>query len=131
MPRQEATFYSRRTRRGISTRKHTTLEHSLVALFFRIRMVSSHWLRRELPLVSDEESEVFKEWEMELLRKASFYDGDVESGEGGPRETRIFEDQIEAWEQNAIDGTGDGERIPLSRVRRDHAAKFRLNEKYK
>jgi len=89
------------------------------------------WLRRELTLVSDEESEVFKEWEIDLLRKASFYDGDVEPDEGAPRETRIFEDQVEAWEQNAIDGTGDGARIPLSRVRRDHAAKFRLNEKYK
>ena len=46
--------------------------------------------------MSDEESEVFKECEIELLRKTSFYDGDVEPDEGVPRETRIFEDRIEA-----------------------------------
>ena len=32
---------------------------------------------------------------------------------------------------NAADDTGPGEAIPLGRVRRDGAAKFRLQEKYK
>ena len=81
--------------------------------------------------MSDAELEVFKEWETELLRAASFYDGDVEPDDGPEKEMRIFEDEIENWEQNAIDGNGPGERIPLSQVRRNHAAKFRLNEKYK
>ena len=91
----------------------------------------STWLRRELKLVTDEELEVFKEWETELLRQASFYDGDVEPNDGEPLDCRIFEDGFENWEQNAIDGSGAGPRIPLGQVRRDHAAKFRLNEKYK
>ena len=81
--------------------------------------------------MSDDELEVFKEWETELLREASYYDGDVEPDEGAPRASRVFEDEFENWEQNAIDGTGTGPRIPLGQVRRDHACKFRLNEKYK
>ena len=47
--------------------------------------------------MSDEELEVFKEWEVELLREASFYDGDVEPDDGPPKEIRIFEDEIEHW----------------------------------
>ena len=89
------------------------------------------WLRRQLKLVSDEELAVFKEWETELFQNAEFYDGQVEPDQGLARERRIFEDRIEDWEMNAVDGTGPGERIPLGRVRRDAAAKFRLQEKYK
>ena len=44
---------------------------------------------------------------------------------------RIFEDKFEAWEQNAIDGTGPGPRILLGVVKRDNASRFRLQEKYK
>ena len=79
-----------------------------------------------MKLVSDEELEVFKEWETRLLRETSFYDGPVEPNEGREKEVRIFEDHIEDWEMNAADDTGPGEAIPLGRVRRDGAAKFRL-----
>ena len=36
------------------------------------------WLRKEIKAVSDEELEIFKEWETQLLLNASFYDGEVE-----------------------------------------------------
>ena len=88
------------------------------------------WLRRELKLVSDEELEMFKEWETELLHRAEYYDGPVEPT-GRVRDLKIFEDRIEDWELNAIDGSGPGPRIPLSQVKRNGAAKFRLQEKYK
>lgn len=70
------------------------------------------WLRRSIKVVSDEELEVFKDWEAELLHAASFYSGDVERAV--PPEDRIFEDKISTWEQNAIDGKGPGPAIPLS-----------------
>ena len=91
------------------------------------------WLRRELKKVSDDELAVFKTWEAELLRKASFYDGPVEPapGAGPQQQRRIFEDRIQDWEGNAIDGNGLGPRIPLGQVKRNHAAKFQLQEKYK
>ena len=89
------------------------------------------WLRRKLKLVSDEELELFKEWETELFHGAEYYDGEVEPSEGLPKEKRIFEDRIENWEMNAVDGSGPGVSIPLGQVRRDNAAKFRLQEKYK
>jgi len=89
------------------------------------------WLRRELTTVSDVELEVFQEWETEMLRQASFYDGVVELAEDG-RGTRhrILEDHIEDWEAKAIDGTGPGERMLLGDVKTNKAAKFRLQEKY-
>ena len=43
----------------------------------------------------------------------------------------VFEDRIEAWEQNAIDGKGTGARINLTDVKKDKSAKFKLQEKYK
>ena len=89
------------------------------------------WLRRQIKIVSDEELEVFKEWETELFHQAEFYDGVVEPNRGLPRERRIFEDRIEDWEMNAVDGSGPGAQIPLGQVRRDAAAKFRLQDKYK
>ena len=89
------------------------------------------WLRRELKKVSDEELECFQEWETELLRESSFYDGPVEPDEGMPRQQRIFEDKLEEWELNAIDGKGAGPVIPLGQVRRNTGSKFRLQEKYK
>lgn len=89
------------------------------------------WLRRELKAASDEELEVFKEWETKLLRQASFYDGEVEPVDGDMGQQRIFEDHIESWEANAIDGTGPGERMRLSDVRKNKSSKFRLQEKYK
>ena len=89
------------------------------------------WLRRELKVVSDVELEVFKQWESELLHEVSFYDGPVEPDEGPQLPRRIFEDRVELWEANAIDGRGVGPVIPLGQVRRNTAAKFRLSEKYK
>ena len=89
------------------------------------------WLRREIKLVTDEELECFKVWEAELIKRASFYDGPVEPDAGRQKEDRVFEDRIEDWEQKAIDGTGPGARITLGQVRRNAAAKFKLQEKYK
>ena len=90
------------------------------------------WLRRELKVVSDEELEIFKDWEAELLLNASFYDGVVEPDDGVPTVThRVFDDRIEDWELNAIDGTGPGARIRLSDVKKNKQARFRLQEKYK
>ena len=91
------------------------------------------WLRRELKLVSDEELEQFKEWEKELFQEASFYNGnpDVDADRMGERQARIFEDRFEDWEQNAIDGQGPGPRIALGDVKKDRAATFRLQDKYK
>lgn len=89
------------------------------------------WLRRELKKVSDEELAVFKQWECELLHEASFYDGQVEPDQAPQLPQRIFEDRVELWELNAIDGKGTGPVIPLGQVRRNAAAKFRLSEKYK
>ena len=48
------------------------------------------WLWRELKKVSDSELECFKEWETELLRQSSFYDGEVEPDEGIQRHRRIL-----------------------------------------
>ena len=48
------------------------------------------WLRRGLKKVSDDELECFKEWEIEMLRQSSFYDGEVEPDEGKQRQHRIF-----------------------------------------
>ena len=81
--------------------------------------------------MSDEELEVFKDWEKELFRATSFYDGEVDVNDGVPRRRRIFEDSFEDWEQNAIDGRGVGPHIMLSVVRRDKQSCFRLQEKYK
>ena len=81
--------------------------------------------------MNDSELECFKEWETELLRQSSFYDGEVEPDEGIQRQRRIFEDTIEEWELNAIDGKGPGPVIPLGQVRLNNAVKFRLQEKYK
>ena len=81
--------------------------------------------------MSDEELVVFKQWECELLREASFYDGPVEPDQAPQLPQRIFEDRVELWEVNAIDGRGVGPVIPLGQVRRNTAAKFRLHEKYK
>ena len=89
------------------------------------------WLRRQIKVVSDEELEVFKQWETQLFQQAEFYDGAVDQVVGLPRERRIFEDRIEDWEMNAVDGSGPGEQIPLGQVRRNPGAKFRLQEKYK
>ena len=83
-------------------------------------------------MVSDEELEIFKDWEAELLLNASFYDGVVEPDDGVPTVThRVFDDRIEDWELNAIDGTGPGARIRLSDVKKNKQARFRLQEKYK
>ena len=85
------------------------------------------WLRRELKVVTDEELECFKEWETELIERATHYAGPVEPDAGTDRSPRIFEDRFEAWEQVAIDGTGGpGARILLGVVKRNVAAKFRL-----
>lgn len=89
------------------------------------------WLRRELRLLSEDENQVFNEWEVSLIRSSTLYDGPVEPDEGLEKSMRIFEDRIEDWEENAIDGTGPGARIPLSVVKRNNASKFRLQEKYK
>ena len=89
------------------------------------------WLRRELKPISDDELEVFKHWETQLLREASFYNGVPDPDAGQQRELRIFEDRFEDWEQNAIDGRGAGPRILLGDVKRDKASMFRLQEKYK
>ena len=90
------------------------------------------WLRRELKLVSDEELECFKEWETQLFQSASFYDGDPDPDQVAQDRVRVFEDSFEDWEQNAIDGTGEGPRIRLSVVvKADKPSKFKLQEKYK
>ena len=95
------------------------------------------WLRRELRCISEDEFEVFKEWEQELLREATFYDGptdvdaDPDQAAAAAQNNRVFEDTIEDWELNAIDGKGPGPAIPLAQVRRNHVSKFRLSEKYK
>ena len=89
------------------------------------------WLRRELKLVSSEELEVFKEWEITLLTHASFYDGEVEPTADADRALRVFEDRIEDWEMNAVDGSGPGDEIPLGDVKSNKSAKFQLQEKYK
>ena len=89
------------------------------------------WLRREMKRVSDSELQVYQAWEADLVRSASFYDGTTEPDEGEERPQRIFEDRIEDWELNAIDGRGPGAVIPLGQVRRNTGLKFRLNEKYK
>ena len=81
--------------------------------------------------MSDSELECFKEWETELLRQSSFYDGEVEPDEGIQRQRRICEYTIEEWELKAIDGKGPSPAIPLGQVRRNNTAKFRLQEKYK
>ena len=87
--------------------------------------------------ISEDEFEVFKEWEQELLREATFYDGptdvdaDPDQAAAAAQNNRVFEDTIEDWELNAIDGKGPGPAIPLAQVRRNHASKFRLSEKYK
>lgn len=106
-------------------RKRLSVQTALDLLYVRT------WLRRELQLVSVQETQLFKEWEIELMNQTSFYDGVVEPGEGRQRERRIFEDHIEDWELNAADGSGPGVRIPLSVVKRNAGAKFRLQEKYK
>ena len=93
------------------------------------------WLRRQLKSVSDEELEVLKEWEVDLLRNASFYDGPVDPAGAAQNAKRIFEDRIEDWEQWAIDGNKNGdeneEKRLLGEVKRDNANKFKLQEKYK
>ena len=89
------------------------------------------WLRREFKLVSDEELECLKDWEVQLMRQASLYAGEADPDSGKEREKRIFEDRFEDWEQNAIDGTGQEPRIKLGDVRRNKGARFRLQEKYK
>ena len=93
------------------------------------------YLRRQLKSVTDEELEVLKDWEVELLRNASFYDGPVDPLVGDAPARRVFEDTIEDWEQWAIDGNKHGAhgepRRSLSEVRRDNARKFQLQEKYK
>ena len=43
----------------------------------------------------------------------------------------VFEDRFEEWEQNAIDGTGQGPRIALSVVKRDKGLRFRSDFDYK
>ena len=82
--------------------------------------------------ISDEELEVFKCWEIDLLKKASFYDGSVEPTEDDDQlgDVRLFDDRLEDWEKNAVDGTGPGPAIPLGVVKKNRAAKFRLQEKY-
>ena len=80
------------------------------------------WIRRSIKIVNDEELECFKEWETEFFQQAEFYDGDVEPNQGLSRQRRTFEDFIEDWERNSIDGTGPGARRPLSQVKRDAAA---------
>ena len=89
------------------------------------------WLRRELKLVTDEELEQFKDWETVLLREASDYAADPDPDSGEDSEVRVFNDQFENWEQDAIDGKGPGPNIPLGVVRRNRGAQFRLQEKYK
>ena len=90
------------------------------------------WLRRELKIVTDEELECFKQWETELLNSATLYAGDVEPAHGAARAQRIFEDQFEAWEQVAINGTGGaGPRVLLGDVKRNMASKFRLQVVYR
>ena len=84
------------------------------------------WLRRELNLVSDEELEVFNDWEAELLDEAAA--APIASGQP---EMRIFVDQFETWEQNAIDGKGEGPIILLGDVKKNKQMIFRLQEKYK
>ena len=78
---------------------------------------------------------MLKDWEVDLLRKVSFYDGPVEHVAPAQNAQRIFEDSIEDWEQWAIDGNKNGgnneEKRLLGAVRRDNANKFRLQEKYK
>ena len=66
-----------------------------------------------------------------MIRESSFYDGPVEPNAGREKAARILEDRIEDWELNAVDGSGPGARIALGQVKRDAAAKFRLQEKYK
>ena len=89
------------------------------------------WIRNSLKVVSDVETEVFKEWEKSLLQEASFYDGVVAGPAAAAVPPKIFEDRIEDWELNAADGSGPGPAIPLGQVKRNHSAKFRLQEKYK
>ena len=43
----------------------------------------------------------------------------------------VFVDEIEDWEQNAINGQGGGPRILLSDVKKDKPAMFKLQTKYK
>ena len=93
------------------------------------------WIRRELQLASEEELEQFKDWEAKLLREASFCDGTVDPDSGKDEESRIFEDTVESWEQDAIDGNrGDrdkSKRIRLSLVKTNKPMRFKLQEKYK
>ena len=102
----------------ILTKKHNRLSVKKCMDILYVRT----WLRRSIKIVSDEELECFKGWETELFQQAEFYDGDVEPNQGLARQRRTFEDFIEDWERNSIDGTGPGARRPLSQVKRDAAA---------
>ena len=84
------------------------------------------WLRRELNLVSDEELEVFNDLEAELLDEAAAAPIASEQPE-----MRIFVDQFETWEQNAMDGKGEGPIILLGDVKKNKQMIFRLQEKLK
>ena len=67
-----------------------------------------------------------------MFQSASFYDGDPDPDQVAQDRVRVFEDSFEDWEQNAIDGTGEGPRIRLSVVvKADKPSKFKLQEKYK
>ena len=54
-------------------------------------------------------------WEADLIRAVSYYGGPVESLQN-PARQRFFEDRIEDWELNVLDGSGPGEQIRVSLV---------------
>ena len=85
------------------------------------------WLRRELKSLDVVGLECFREWEVELLRRASGEDASVATQDP---QRRIFEDRFEEWEQDAIDGSASDPPLSLGNVRRNKRSIFQLQEKY-
>ena len=84
---------------------------------------------------SDDAIVVFKAWEAELLRQAAFGGRAQETKAAEPAadadNASVFVDSVEDWEQRAINGQGPGARLSLADVKKDKAAMFRLDSKYK
>ena len=66
-----------------------------------------------------------QKWKTALTRNENCLPKEEDTGVGP------FVDEIEGWEQNAIDGKGPGPKILLTAVKKDKAGAFKLQEKYK
>ena len=96
------------------------------------------FLRLKRAMVFDENDFGFKAWVSEMLKKVAA-DGANEpnnqlgphSDDDDPNEQVIFQDRIEDGEQGKINGKEPGQSVvPLTRLRKDNAAKSWLFEKY-